>query len=193
MTGVRMTESTPLTSRRVRSGRRTGGSGGGFTLVELLAVILVLGIVVAMVVGVSGLVMRKAATERTKQWMGVIRNAWDEYYQATDAYPKYADEGDTGEDYKSNNADLFGLLMGPTSWGSGDVGARRKAEARRMLDGLPADATRVIDGNWHFIDGFGNIMWYHSTGGAAGQPFLESAGADMNHETTSDNIRSDRL
>ncbi len=199
MTGVRMTESTPLTSRQVRSGRPGGESGRrGFTLVELLAVVVIIAIVVAIVAGVSGMVMRKTAEERTKLWMGVIRNAWDEYWEATGDYPKYDDEGKPGEDYNANNADFFGLLMGGTNWGLGDVVARRKAAARRMLDGLPADATRSIGDNWYFIDGFGNIMRYHSSGGAAGQPFLESAGADMDYgkdsdDKTSDNIRSDRL
>ncbi|MHC4718396.1 MAG: type II secretion system protein [Planctomycetota bacterium] len=166
-----------------------------FTLVELLAVIVVISILVAIVIGVSGIVTRKMAEEKTKVWMNVIRKSWSVYQETTGSYPKFYDtNGDLITNGKANNALLYDLLLGATTtWGPNDVGNRGKAKARKLLDKLPSDATGEIGSDRYFMDGFGNYLWYRPSGGAGGQPFLESSGSDNNFDNKEDNIRSDRL
>ena len=60
---------------------------GAFTLVEMLAVILVIGIIVAVVVGVAGIAIAKAAGAETRQTMTAVMGAIQAYYDARGAYP----------------------------------------------------------------------------------------------------------
>jgi prepilin-type N-terminal cleavage/methylation domain-containing protein len=66
---------------------RTSAKKSAFTLVEMLAVVLVIGILVAIIVGVAGNVIQRANREKTKQTMRVISNAISAYYDENKAYP----------------------------------------------------------------------------------------------------------
>jgi len=178
--------------RNLKTRRRGRRRRGAFTLVELLAVISIIGILVAIVIGVSGSVMQTKARERTQMWMKIIIGACDTYFDVTRKYPTLFPEN-TAADYQANNNELYKLLAGADPWGPDDVGERSKAKARKELGALPPEAIREIGGKRYFMDGFGNRLWYRSSGGLGGGPYLESAGPDNNFENPEDNIRSDKL
>lgn len=75
------TGQTALPAAPPRRGR------GGFTLVEMLAVILVIGIIVAVVVGVAGNALAKANEAETRQIMTAIDAVITAYYDAKGVYP----------------------------------------------------------------------------------------------------------
>ena len=104
-------------SPRARRGWRRGRTEyarAGFTLVELLAVILIIGILVAIVINVSNRAMRKAAEQRTKTTMRVIMSALEIYREEFGVYPSFK----VGNDYRAGNAKLYSLFWrrsGPAS------------------------------------------------------------------------------
>ena len=153
-----------------------------FTLVELLAVILVIGILVTIVVGVASQVIRKQAEADTKQIMEIVIKAIDVYYEEYGAYP---DLDPAQTDDKVRGAELYGKL-----WGN--------ARCRQRLLTLPPAATVGTGGNRYLADGFEEVLRYRSAG-LGGAPYLESCGADgdfgsdQEPEAKEDNIRSDRL
>jgi prepilin-type N-terminal cleavage/methylation domain-containing protein len=151
-------------------------NGKAFTLVELLAVILVISILAAVVVGVANQVWRKSAEEQTKLHMRIIMMAVDVY--ARENGGEYPPEP-AGADDTAKSIALYGLLKNVTA-------------ARARLLKLPPEATVKWGLNWYFVDGFGKVLRYHAAG-VGGTPYLESAGADGGFEAKEDNIRSDRL
>ena len=103
-----------------------------FTLVEMLAVILVVGILVTIVVGVAGKGIEAAATAKTKEGMVTIMNAVDAYYEENQAYPT---------DVDGDSAGLFTAL--------------RNCEASKLrLGALTSDTAR----EGKFYDGFEQIV-----------------------------------
>ena len=59
----------------------------GFTMVEIMAVILLIFVLAAMVVGISGYVTRKGAEAQARAELQQLRNALEEYRIATGSYP----------------------------------------------------------------------------------------------------------
>jgi len=151
----------------------------GFTLVEMLAVILVIGVLVAVVVGVAGRAIAGAAEKQTRLNMQTIMNAVDAYYKEEQRWPDPTPrEGDAGYDHKVQNNDLFKRL-------------RACPGAKKRLAELSRSAYKNTGDNTIFVDGWENPLKYHLTGGAGGGPFLESAGRDGDFSTQVDNVRSD--
>lgn len=72
-----------MRKRRKRIGTRTGG----FTLVELLAVITIICILVALVLGMAEYAKRKAMIARTHAELQKMKNALQEYKLAVGSYP----------------------------------------------------------------------------------------------------------
>ena len=79
----------PATSNQ-QPGRR-----GGFTLIELLVVVTIIGILAAIVLGVSGLVIQKGDRARAITDMEKIKNALEEYRIAYGNYPVNANASDS--------------------------------------------------------------------------------------------------
>jgi len=161
----------------------------GFTLVEMLAVILVIAILVAVVVGVAGIVIRRAAEAETKMTMEVIRTAIDVHYEVNSDFPgEVTNFGAPPVGWSQRNWEackrggaLYGALMGCEP-------------AKQRLSPLKSDAIKAVyGGNKAFIDGFGKYMDYFKTAGAGGKPLVLSAGGDGDFNTTEDNVRSDKL
>ena len=138
-----------------------------FTLVEMLVVVGIIAVLVTIVVGVSQIVIARAAVERTRVNMQVILQAIEAYRESEGAYP-------------SATSNLFVLLKGNTA-------------AAKKLASLPGDAIKDVGSGDCFVDGFGQPLDYSPDDGAGGTPLLESAGADGDPDppNTADNIRSD--
>ena len=149
---------TPGTSRNhaVRS--------GGFTLVELLAVMLILGILMALVLGASKLIFKDVYVEETKSNMAVIMTAIKAYRKATGSYP--------------SQSGWVGQLAG-------------NAESKKFIAKLGENVWKTTS-TGEFLDAWGNAIKYSPTGGLAGAPGLTSAGPDGDHGTEEDNVRHNK-
>ncbi len=66
---------------------RTSAATGGFTLVELLVVMALIGIIVTMVISVGSSVRIKAAEDETHARLGLLRGALETYYELMGDYP----------------------------------------------------------------------------------------------------------
>jgi general secretion pathway protein G len=84
------------------SKRRKGRAG--FTMVEMMTVILLIFVLAAMVVGISGYVTRKGAEAQARAELQQLRNALEEYRIETGSYPGDLDGlGDYGEGITSQD------------------------------------------------------------------------------------------
>jgi len=139
---------------------------GGFTLIEVLVVILIISILVTLVASGVGVVIRKGYTERTKTDMKVIWLAIETYREETGVYPPPK---------QMNIVQLRDALM-------------NCPEAARRLATL-SKVSFPEDRNKGFQDHFGTTLEY-AGGGPAGSPRLISWGPD-GKEWTRDDIESD--
>ncbi len=166
--------------------RSTLHSVRGFTLVEMIVVVAIIAVLVAIVVGVSGLVVSRASVERTKVNMQVILQAIYAHHKAEENYPLEED-------------DFSGK---PDEWTDSDWEAYKRGkklyedlasvpQARAHITNLGKEAIKNISGNDVFVDGFDKYMTYRIAGGAGGAPVIISAGSDGDFDTEKDNIRSD--
>ena len=151
----------------------------------MIIVVVIIGILVTVVVGVSKMVVARAASEKTRMNMQVILSAMKTYY-------------DSQGDYPVEESDFSGK---PASWADRDWQAYcRNRKLYQQLCLVPAvkkkiatlreDAVSNVEGSYVFIDGFETYMDYFRTGGIGGLPVLISAGADRTFDTE-DDIRSD--
>jgi len=151
-----------------RSGSsRPGRSGAAFTLVELLAVMLILAILVGLVVGVTRYAMARADRIRTIAVMDVVLDAIQAYYDDTKEYP----------------ASLLSLVTNEA--------------AKKLLVNLDSetfvkdDPATNENESASIKDAYGNGIDYDEGGGLGGCPVLISAGPDGNFGNK-DDIRSDK-
>jgi len=81
----------------------------GFTLVELLTVMGILGILVALVVGAAHGIRQHAARTETLQTLGAIQAGLSKYYDDWHKYPWYEDDNQWGG---SEQHPLMGMVRG---------------------------------------------------------------------------------
>lgn len=142
------------------------GKNCGFTLIEMLVVILIIGILVALVVSVSGMIIRRGYIARTRTDLEMIMKAVQIFYEDTTphAYPA-----------GPNIRNLYQQLQT----------VPRAADRLRKLDPKVSPANRRV-----FLDWFGFKLRYFPERGPAGSPLLISPGPDGDFGTD-DDIRSD--
>ena len=166
-----------------------------FTLVEMLVVVFVIAILVTIVVGVSKVVISRAAKDRTIINMKVILGAVDAYHELTGSYP-------SNPDWVRDPATFPVPVKPAVGWTDRDwVAYQRGKHLYGQLDAIPQaqaklsplgkDAILSISGSSVFVDGFRKYMAYFRDQGAGGTPLVVSAGADGDFGTPEDNIRSD--
>jgi prepilin-type N-terminal cleavage/methylation domain-containing protein len=163
---------------------------GGFTLVEMLVAVFVIAILVTVMVGVSGIVVRRSGVAHTRATMKVVGRALDAYRDVAGRDPvepasarSVPPPGWRGRDWQAymRGKSLYASLMGVP-------------RAQRILQSLPRDAFKSPrGGNRTFADGFGKYMDYLRSKGLKGAPLLLSAGLDGDFDRQEDNIRSDDL
>ena len=167
----------------------TSNPAGGFTLVEMLVAVFVIAILVTVMVGVSGIVVRRSGVAHTRATMRVIGRALEAYDEVAGQDP----------------AEPASLRPAPAGWRARDWQAYMRGKgfydslmgvprAQRILQSLPGDAFKSPrGGNRTFADGFGKYMDYLRSRGLKGAPLLLSAGLDGDFDRQEDNIRSDDL
>ncbi len=69
---------------------------GGFTLIELMVVIMIMMVLSGIVLGIANYASRKAAEGRARAELQQLRNALDEYRLAVGQYPSVTIVGDSG-------------------------------------------------------------------------------------------------
>ncbi|MDP6045375.1 MAG: type II secretion system protein GspG [Phycisphaerae bacterium] len=137
----------------------------GFTLVELLAVMLILTVLMTLVAGAAWLLFNDVYVDETKNTMNIAMTAITEYYQVNKAYPNSGDGWVTQ------------LLTVPKS--------------RALLAKFDKNIWSPTD-NTHLKDAWGNPIKYLQSGGLAGAPGLISGGPDGDTDTEEDNVRYNR-
>ncbi len=147
----------------------------GFTLVEMLTVLLILAIILALVVGISKHLMEEAARKQTEATQSVLMSAVLRYKELTRSLPP--------------NDNLYPLCALSTPQEVRDLVSRLPKE-QFTWDNTAQTATAK--------DGWGQAMIYRPTGGRGGGPVIISKGPDraINESTPTDsknldNIRSD--
>ena len=147
---------TPGTFRKLTS------QSSGFTLVELLAVMLILAILMTLVIGASKLIFTDVYVDETKAHMKIIMAAITQYRDAMGTYP-------------NSQANLVGNLSSVP-------------KSRLLIGKLGENAWNPSNKN-EFLDAWGNPIHYSPSGGLAGTPGLTSAGPDGDIDTEEDNVR----
>ena len=135
------------TTKRSAGGLRRGA----FTLVELLAVMLILAVLLALIVSITPYVRNAAAVRKTKIGLKIVGSALDVYF---DAKGKYPDEDD-------DIVQLMNILA-------------NHPKTRHIVGALPKD---VWGGKDHaLLDGWGMPVRYLWADGIGKKPVLISAG-----------------
>lgn len=149
----------------------------GFTLVEMMVVIFVIGIIITIVVGVAGVVAGRAIDERTKTTMEIVMSAVRAYYDAQqpNAWP---DEAAPAPPRDAQASGRCSYLL-----------AQLKAEPK-AVDRLLSLDSGSYGANGCIVDGSGKSLDYFRARGAGGMPLLLSAGRDNIYDNA-DDIRSD--
>lgn len=129
--------------------------GRGFTLVELLIVMLILGILVTLAVSVGQYRINQVGGEETRGIQQMILMALEAYYELHKEYPPDAGGGE------DSSAKLLGALT------------HDKAVKEKLLYLKPE-----IFGEEGINDGWEKPMRYSATRGLGKQPVLESSGPD---------------
>ena len=150
----------------------------GLTLIELLAVMFILAILVALVVGVGRYVIDDANKRKTQQTLTVLKEAVQSYHDA--ASPKAYPDGN-GDD--ASAAQIFSALTSPED-------SPRVQAAMERIRRLPEDAMETGGSANVFLDAWGRKIRYDKDGGFGGRPVFISAGSDGDFGTD-DDIRSD--
>jgi len=138
-----------------------------FTLIELLAVITIIGILAGLTLGATGAVRRHGATSTAKAEVAALQAACDRYYADNNAYP-----------IGSDNPSTFTAPIGATALFSNLVGSSMLTTAptsKRYFEPKPAmvytngSSPNYFVDPWHYAYGYNSdgtnppLIW--STGG----------------------------
>ncbi|MCG3148747.1 MAG: hypothetical protein PCFJNLEI_02194 [Verrucomicrobiae bacterium] len=145
-----------LVHRRVRRSFRGGGSFscGGFTLVELLTVIVIIAILVALLFPAIKTTILKAETNQAKADTEAIENAIQSYRNEYGKLPtQTSDQGGADQLYDSSNAyHIYNTLRAISSgWNSGATALNPRGIA--FLE--TPSRKGAFDGNGNFLDPWG--------------------------------------
>jgi len=151
----------------------TERSRAAFTLIELLAVITIIGILAGLTLGAAGAVRRHGATSTAKAEVAALQAACDRYFADNNLYPS-----NTSVDplTKTNPATYTGAgqVLFTNLLGSATLTAA--PNSKRYFEPKPA----MVSGNY-FIDPWGYAYGYNSDGTSA--PLIWSTAGTTKGET----------
>ena len=141
----------PLTPRR---------SSAAFTLIELLAVITIIGILAGLTLGAAGAVRRHGATSTAKAEVAALQAACDRYFADYNLYPSNTSTTPSvvnPTNYVTAGQTLFTNLFGTNQY-------NRAPSTKRYFEPKPAMVSSTTNANPHFIDPWGYAYGYNSDG-----------------------------
>ena len=139
----------------------TERSRAAFTLIELLAVITIIGILAGITLGAAGAVRRHGATSTAKAEVAALQAACDRYYADNNAYPTANSMPDPSTSFNPTNYTnagqvLFANLVGSTNLSTAPT-------SKRYFEPKPAMVSTNASTNY-FIDPWGYAYGYNSNG-----------------------------
>ncbi len=132
----------------------------GFTMIELMIVLMILSILVAMVVGIGNYVAEEQNRKQTRVYQEIILGAIDRYTHIHGSAP-----GGSGSDVSARIRDLARDLA-------------KDPDCAEILTKLPKSAYSKTVGGGTFSDAYGQELDWYPAGSMGNGPLLVSAGAD---------------
>ena len=138
----------------------TERSRAAFTLIELLAVITVIGILAGLTLGAAGAVRRHGATSTAKAEVAALQAACDRYFADNNLYPS-----NTSVNPASNGAPTSYTAAGQTLFTNlvGSTTLTNALTSKRYFEPKPAMVFTNTSPNY-FIDPWGYAYGYNSDG-----------------------------
>ena len=199
----------PTRNRRHQAGR-ISPAGAGFTLIEMLVTLAILGIVVAMFIGAGNYVYGEASAKETRATQAVVMQAIDLFRELTGDYPPQnvvEKDDQTVDGLEALICCLTGNIEDRDNWNMNQWITKKqitnnqiKKTIAPILLKLDKDAFKFDEDDeeekrLYIYDGFKTVMRYDVAGGLGGRPVLISNGPDKisvpNEPSEVDDIRSD--
>ena len=155
----------------------TEQSRAAFTLIELLAVITIIGILAGLTLGAAGAVRRHGANSTAKAEVAALQAACDRYYADNNAYPIGTDDP-TRTNTPTGATALFTNLLGSATLLTNALTSKRYFEPK------PAMVFTNRSPNY-FIDPWGYAYGYNSDGTNAPLIWSTAGGGNTNRWLTS--------
>ena len=144
----------------------TERSRAAFTLIELLAVITIIGILAGLTLGAAGAVRRHGATSTAKAEVAALQAACERYYADYNSYPttnSMPDPSSTSDvnpspasKYPTAGKSLFNALFGTNQY-------NLAPSTKRYFEPKPAMVSSTNTVNPYFIDPWGYPYGYNCT------------------------------
>jgi len=156
-----------------------------FTLVELLAVITVIGILAGLTLGAAGAVRRHGATSQAKAEVAALQAACERYFADNNAYPTNASSDNTGCDPSSNfeptatSYTKAGIVLFTNLFGGNQY--NMSPSGKRYFEPKPSMVSSTNGANPYLKDPWGNAYGYNSDGTNA--PLIWSTAGTKNGAT----------
>jgi prepilin-type N-terminal cleavage/methylation domain-containing protein len=141
----------PLTPRR---------SSAAFTLIELLAVITIIGILAGLTLGAAGAVRRHGATSTAKAEVAALQAACDRFYADNNSYPTTTNSmpdpssgySPSASTYTNAGQVLFANLLGSATLTAAPTSKRYFEPKSSMVNTTPS--TNILIDPWGYIYGY---------------------------------------
>ena len=153
----------------------------GFSLVELMVVIVIIAILMALTVMGASFFMAKASESKTRMHLDVLKGALEKYYQANSEYPK--SEGGSKELYQAltGDIDMDGKITSDDERKNGNYLPELLGDGKSLQGWIQVSgSTRKI------IDAFGAEFQYRSPGQKNTAYDLWSYGQDKKQENSNE-------
>ena len=154
----------------------TERSRAAFTIIELIAVITIIGILAGLTLGAAGAVRRHGATYTAKAEVAALQAACDRYFADNNAYP-FGTDDPTRTNNPAGATALFTNLLGSAN-------LRVAPSSKRYFEPKPMMVFTNSSPNY-FIDPWGYAYGYNSNGTNAPLIWSTAGGGSTNRWITS--------
>jgi len=147
-----------------------------FTLVELLAVITIIGILAGLTLGAAGAVRRHGATSTAKAEVAALQAACDRYFADNNSYPTTTNSmPDPSSSFDARNYTSTGVVLFINLFGINQYNL--PPSTKRYFEPKPAMVSSTTNANPYFIDPWGGAYGYNcstNTDGTYNPPLIWS-------------------